>query len=74
MLITLIELKKTEILKLGNNRGVPCEKTWSCYVGGEVAGGVCDYCELRLAAFNELDLQEPLPYAPNHKTEREKFC
>jgi 7-cyano-7-deazaguanine synthase len=71
MLIPLIELKKTEIIKLGNNGGVPCEKTWSCYVGSEVAAGdVCDSCELRLAAFNKLGLQEPLPYAPNHKTER----
>jgi 7-cyano-7-deazaguanine synthase len=52
MLIPLIELKKTEIIKLGNNGEVPCEKTWSCYVGGEGAGDVCDSCELRLAVFN----------------------
>ncbi|MEG4146959.1 hypothetical protein QUA24_13550 [Microcoleus sp. Pol12B5] len=45
------------------------KKTWFCY-GGEVAGGVCDSCELSLPAFKELGLQDPLPYPPNHKTYR----
>ncbi|MCY7384206.1 MAG: 7-cyano-7-deazaguanine synthase QueC [Microcoleus sp. CAN_BIN18] len=58
----LIELKKTEIIELGNNLGVPWEKTWSCYAGGEIACGVCDSCRLRLAAFEELGLQDPVPY------------
>ncbi|NJK77542.1 MAG: 7-cyano-7-deazaguanine synthase QueC [Oscillatoriales cyanobacterium RU_3_3] len=59
----LIELKKTEIIQLGNKLGVPWEKTWSCYAGGETACGVCDSCRLRLAAFAELGLQDPVPYA-----------
>lgn len=59
----LIELKKTEIVQLGNQLGVPWQKTWSCYAGGEVACGVCDSCLLRLAAFEELGLTDPLPYA-----------
>ena len=58
----LIDLKKTEIVQLGNNLGVPWEKTWSCYAGGDRACGVCDSCHLRLAAFAELGLQDPLPY------------
>jgi 7-cyano-7-deazaguanine synthase len=58
----LIELKKTEIIELGNNLGVPWEQTWSCYAGGETACGVCDSCRLRLAAFEELGLQDPVPY------------
>ena len=60
----LIELKKTEIIQLGNKLGVPWEKTWSCYAGGELACGVCDSCRLRLAAFEELGLSDPLGYAP----------
>ena len=59
----LIDLKKTEIVQLGNKLGVPWQKTWSCYAGGEVACGRCDSCRLRLAAFEELGLTDPLPYA-----------
>lgn len=59
----LIDLKKTEIIQLGNQLGVPWELTWSCYAGSDVACGVCDSCRLRLAAFAELGLKDPLPYA-----------
>jgi 7-cyano-7-deazaguanine synthase len=59
----LIDLKKTEIIQLGNQLGVPWEQTWSCYAGGDLACGVCDSCRLRLAAFAELGLQDPLSYA-----------
>lgn len=59
----LIELKKTEIIQLGNKLGVPWEQTWSCYAGGENACGVCDSCRLRLAAFEELGLKDPVFYA-----------
>jgi 7-cyano-7-deazaguanine synthase len=58
----LIELKKTEIIELGNRLGVPWQNTWSCYAGGDKACGVCDSCKLRLAAFAELGLQDPIPY------------
>lgn len=59
----LINLKKTEIIKLGNKLGVPWEKTWSCYNGGKLACGVCDSCRLRLEAFAELGITDPLPYS-----------
>lgn len=58
----LVNLKKTEIIELGNQLGVPWEKTWSCYAGGDLACGVCDSCQLRLAAFAELGLQDLLDY------------
>lgn len=63
----LINLRKTEIIELGNQLGVLWEKTWSCYSNGgrqspPVACGVCDACQLRLAAFAELGLEDPLPY------------
>ena len=61
----LIDLKKTEIIQLGNRLGVPWQQTWSCYAGTEEACGVCDSCRLRLAAFAELGLTDPLPYAPS---------
>lgn len=59
----LIDLKKTEIIQLGDRLGVPWSKTWSCYAGGELACGQCDSCRLRLAAFAQLGLTDPLPYA-----------
>ncbi|WP_460192629.1 7-cyano-7-deazaguanine synthase QueC [Thermosynechococcus sp. FA-CM-4201] len=59
----LIELHKKDIIRLGNEYGVPWEKTWSCYSDGEQACGRCDACRLRLAAFAELGLVDPLPYA-----------
>ncbi|MFB2938007.1 7-cyano-7-deazaguanine synthase QueC [Aerosakkonemataceae cyanobacterium BLCC-F154] len=59
----LINLKKTEIIQLGNSLGVPWSKTWSCYAGGEKACGVCDSCRLRLAAFQELGLKDPVEYS-----------
>ncbi|MGB3652074.1 MAG: 7-cyano-7-deazaguanine synthase QueC, partial [Rivularia sp. (in: cyanobacteria)] len=58
----LIDLKKTEIIQLGNKLGVPWNLTWSCYSGGDVACGVCDSCRLRLAAFAELGLTDPVEY------------
>ncbi len=58
----LINLHKTEIIQLGNRLGVSWADTWSCYDGGELACGVCDSCQLRLAAFAELGLVDPVPY------------
>jgi 7-cyano-7-deazaguanine synthase len=55
----LIDLKKTEIIQLGNRLGVPWEQTWSCYSGDKVPCGTCDSCLLRLAAFKELGLVDP---------------
>ena len=63
----LIEMKKTEIIQLGNSLGVPWEQTWSCYAGNEKACGVCDSCKLRLAAFEELGLTDPLSYVEGVK-------
>ena len=63
----LIDLKKTEIIQLGNKLGVPWELTWSCYSGGNVACGTCDSCRLRLAAFEELGLTDPVEYGVSSK-------
>jgi 7-cyano-7-deazaguanine synthase len=68
----LLNLRKTDIIQMGNDLGVPWAKTWSCYSDGggitpPVACGVCDSCQLRLAAFAELDLEDPLPYASRER-------
>ncbi len=55
----LIELKKTEIIQLGDRLGVPWAKTWSCYAAGATPCGRCDSCLLRAAAFAQLGAIDP---------------
>lgn len=58
----LITLTKAEIVRKALELGVPLELTWSCYMGGERACGLCDACQLRLKGFKEAGVQDPLPY------------
>jgi 7-cyano-7-deazaguanine synthase len=62
ILAPLINLSKTQIIELGNHLGVPWQYTWSCYTGEETACGQCDSCLLRLAAFQDLGLVDPIDY------------
>ena len=57
-----LHLKKKDIVLMGKSMGVPFERSWSCYRGGEKACGVCDSCALRLRAFAEGGVTDPLPY------------
>ncbi len=57
-----IELKKKDIVLLGKSLGVPFERSWSCYNDGEKACGRCDSCALRLRAFAEAGVSDPLDY------------
>lgn len=56
----LINLKKSEIIKLGIKLGVPFEYTWSCYAGKEKPCNKCDSCILRKKAFEEVGIKDPL--------------
>ena len=47
----LIQLRKSEIVRLGLELGAPFDLTWSCYSREDSACGVCDSCVLRLRAF-----------------------
>jgi 7-cyano-7-deazaguanine synthase len=58
----VIGLKKSEIIKRGMELGAPLHLTWSCYQGEEEACAVCDSCLLRLKAFEEAGVRDPLPY------------
>ena len=57
-----IDFMKKDIVSLGISLGVPFEHSWSCYRDGEKACGVCDSCALRLRAFAEAGVVDPLPY------------
>ncbi len=56
----LIKLTKKEIILLGQKLGVPFEKTWSCYAGGDVPCGRCDSCVLRAKGFREAGILDPM--------------
>jgi 7-cyano-7-deazaguanine synthase len=58
----IIDLNKTEIVKLGNKLNAPFEYTWSCYVNNDKACGKCDSCLRRLNAFKNAGVTDPIPY------------
>lgn len=58
----LINLTKTEIVKLGVKLEAPLHLTWSCYQNEEVACGRCESCLLRLKGFREAGVKDPIPY------------
>ena len=59
----LIALRKREIVGLGVELGAPLHVSWSCYSGEEEACGVCESCALRLRAFAEAGMPDPIRYA-----------
>ena len=58
----VIAMKKSEIVQKGLELGAPLELTWSCYQASERACGNCDSCALRLRAFREAGVRDPIPY------------
>ena len=58
----LIAMRKSEIVALGLELGAPFDLTWSCYSRDDRACGVCDSCVLRLRAFQDAGVSDPLPY------------
>ena len=58
----VIHLKKSEIVRTGFDLGAPLHLTWSCYQADELACGNCDSCALRLRAFREAGMRDPIPY------------
>src|SRR5438128_9836469 len=59
----VIHLRKSEIVRRGVELGAPLQLTWSCYRSDEFACGRCDSCALRLRAFREAGVADPIPYA-----------
>jgi 7-cyano-7-deazaguanine synthase len=58
----VIQLKKSEIIRKGAALGAPLQLTWSCYQNEQEACGVCDSCLLRLRAFSEAGMPDPILY------------
>ncbi|MDQ3804651.1 MAG: 7-cyano-7-deazaguanine synthase [Acidobacteriota bacterium] len=59
----VIHLRKSEIVRRGVELCAPLQLTWSCYQSEGLACGRCDSCALRLRAFREAGLADPVPYA-----------
>ncbi len=59
----VISLRKSEIVRRGEELGAPLHLSWSCYKREDVACGECDSCALRLRGFREAELKDPIPYA-----------
>jgi 7-cyano-7-deazaguanine synthase len=58
----VIAMKKAEIVKVGSQLRAPLHLTWSCYKESEIACGNCDSCALRLRAFREAAIADPISY------------
>lgn len=59
--VPLMDLKKSEIIKMGLDLGVDYSMTSSCYDPSEsgLACGKCDACTLRINGFAELGMKDP---------------
>lgn len=66
----VIALKKSEIIRKGIELGAPLYLSWSCYQNDDLACGVCDSCLLRLRAFSEAGITDPIGYRNKAAAER----
>jgi len=58
----VIRMRKSEIIGRGVELGAPLHLTWSCYQSEDAACGACDSCLLRLRAFAEAGVADPISY------------
>lgn len=59
----LITDDKAAIARRALALGAPIDLTWTCYLGGEQACGLCDACQLRVGAFQRVGVVDPVPHA-----------
>lgn len=56
----LLELSKSDVLKLAIKLKVPLQFTWSCYENAKTPCGKCRGCLMRSAAFVAVGISDPL--------------
>lgn len=59
----LIQDDKAAIIRRAVELAAPIGLTWTCYLGESLACGTCDACQLRVAAFQDVGIIDPVPYA-----------
>lgn len=60
--VSPVGYSKADIVKLGAALGVPFEKTYSCYKGGEKHCGRCGTCTERKESFQLAGVKDPTSY------------
>ncbi|MFI1760865.1 7-cyano-7-deazaguanine synthase [Streptomyces sp. NPDC020800] len=59
----LIDMQKSDVIRLGESLGVRWQETWSCFRGGETQCGTCATCYDRRTAFAKAGVMDPTEYA-----------
>ena len=56
------DMRKSDLIKIGSELGVPYDSTWSCYLDGAKHCGRCESCVNRKKAFREANVPDPTKY------------
>ena len=56
------DMRKSDVIKIGSQLGVPFDVTWSCYRDGAKHCGRCESCVNRQKAFQEAGIPDPTVY------------
>lgn len=62
LLTPFVDRTKGDIVRIGADLGVPFERTWSCYEGGQLHCGQCGTCVERREAFELASVDDPTVY------------
>ncbi|HKZ89575.1 MAG TPA: 7-cyano-7-deazaguanine synthase [Thermoplasmata archaeon] len=65
VVVPLSGMSKADVVRMGLERGVPFEATWSCYWDRETHCGTCPSCRERREAFAAVGVEDPVAYDVN---------
>ncbi|MFC0435359.1 7-cyano-7-deazaguanine synthase QueC [Kutzneria buriramensis] len=69
LIAPLVRLRKSEVVSLGEELGVPWAETWSCFRGDALQCGRCAACRERQAAFRDAGVTDPTTYQTSDSKE-----